>query len=112
MLPPSSQKKSSQREDFDLGPIIQKNNPHRRGILTWAHVPPIISKIILLIEGYLHVSTFYSEVLSSIKPKQGLTCCHMDLVVVCNSTSGTQSAQSSCQSLTKTHSYASISWFT
>jgi len=24
MLPPSSQKKSSQREDFDLGPIISK----------------------------------------------------------------------------------------
>ena len=24
-------------------------------------MPPIISKIILLIEGYLHISTFYSE---------------------------------------------------
>src|SRR5258707_14212027 len=62
MLPPSSQKKSSQREDFDLGPIISKNNHHRRGILTWACMPPIISKIILLIEGYLHISTFYSDV--------------------------------------------------
>src|SRR5258708_27795242 len=52
MLPPSSQKKSSQREDFDLGPIISKNNPHRRWILTWACVPPIISKIILLKGGF------------------------------------------------------------
>src|SRR5258708_23611595 len=72
MLPPSSQKKSSQRqrEDFDLCPIISKNNPHRRGILTCACMPPIISTIILperrimdrilCIEGYLHVFTFYS----------------------------------------------------
>jgi len=52
MVPPSSQKKSSQREDFALGPIISKNNPHRRGILTWACMPPIISKIILLKGGF------------------------------------------------------------
>jgi len=49
---------------------VSKNNPHRRGILTWACMPPIISKIILpegrimdrilCIEGYLHIFTFYS----------------------------------------------------
>src|SRR5260370_37134316 len=72
MLPPSSQKKSSQREDFDLGSHAShhlKNNPPKGRIpKRWDKNPVqeilpegrIIDRI-LLIEGYLHVSTFYSE---------------------------------------------------
>src|SRR5258708_2583409 len=61
MLPPSSQKKSSQKRDFDLGLHAShhlKNNPpkgrvHKR----W---DKNLVQEILLLEGYLHVSTFYS----------------------------------------------------
>src|SRR5258708_5941961 len=63
---------------------VSKNNPHRKGILSWACMPPIISKIILpegeiinrvlLIERYLHVSTFYSD------------CHSLDTVYKCNMT--------------------------
>src|SRR5260221_1913383 len=72
MLPPSSQKKSSQREDFDLGLHAShhlKNNPPKGRIpkrwdknLVQEILPEgrIIDRI-LLIEGYLHISTFYSE---------------------------------------------------
>src|SRR5260221_4948173 len=72
MLPPSSQKKSSQREDFDLGSHAShhlKNNPPKGRIpkrwdknLVQEILPEgrIISRV-LLIEGYLHVSTFYSD---------------------------------------------------
>src|SRR5258708_24399968 len=74
MLPPSSQKKSSQREDFDLGLCAShhlKNNPPKGRIpKRWDKNPVqeilpegrIIDRI-LLIEGYLHVSTFYSELM-------------------------------------------------
>src|SRR5258707_13215366 len=70
MLPPSSQKKSSQREDFDLGLCAShhlKNNPPKGRIhKRWDKNPVqeilpegrIIDRI--LIEGYLHISTFYS----------------------------------------------------
>src|SRR5258708_34394857 len=71
MLPPSSQRKSSQREDFELGSHAShhlKNNPPKGRIpKRWDKNPVqeilpegrIIDRI-LLIEGYLHVSTFYS----------------------------------------------------
>src|SRR5258707_15411326 len=71
MLPPSSQRKSSQREDFDLGLCAShhlKNNPPKgRNPKRWDKNPVqeilpegrIIIRV-LLIEGYLHVSTFYS----------------------------------------------------
>src|SRR5258708_10293994 len=71
MLPPSSQRKSSQREDFELGLHAShhlKNNPPKGRIpKRWDKNPVqeilpegrIISRV-LLIEGYLHVSTFYS----------------------------------------------------
>src|SRR5258705_5081702 len=71
MLPPSSQRKSSQREDFDLGLHAShhlKNNPPKGRIpKRWDKNPVqeilpegrIINRV-LLIEGYLHVSTFYS----------------------------------------------------
>src|SRR5258708_39945920 len=71
MLPPSSQRKSSQREDFEL--VLHashhlKNNPPKGRIpkrwdknLVQEILPEgrIIDRI-LLIKGYLHVSTFYS----------------------------------------------------
>src|SRR6266478_3578736 len=71
MLPPSSQRKSSQKRDFDLGSCAShhlKNNPPKGRIpKRWDKNPVqeilpegrIIDRI-LLIEGYLHVSTFYS----------------------------------------------------
>src|SRR6266446_10313062 len=71
MLPPSSQRKSSQREDFELGLCASdhlKNNPPKGRIpKRWDKNPVqeilpegrIISRV-LLIEGYLHISTFYS----------------------------------------------------
>src|SRR5260221_9791428 len=71
MLPPSSQRKSSQREDFDLGLCAShhlKNNPPKGRIpKRWDKNPVqeilpegrIINRV-LLIEGYLHISTFYS----------------------------------------------------
>ena len=71
MLPPSSQRKSSQREDFELGLHAShhlKNNPPKGRIpkrwdknLVQEILPEgrIINRV-LLIEGYLHVSTFYS----------------------------------------------------
>src|SRR5260221_4732528 len=71
MLPPSSQKKSSQREDFDMGSHAShhlKNNPPKGRIpkrwdktLVQEILPEgrIIDRI-LLVEGYLHISTFYS----------------------------------------------------
>src|SRR6266404_5120071 len=71
MLPPSSQRKSSQKRDFDLGSHAShrlKNNPPKGRIpKRWDKNPVqeilpegrIIDRI-LLIEGYLHVSTFYS----------------------------------------------------
>src|SRR5258707_10952902 len=71
MLPPSSQRKSSQREDFELGLHAShhlKNNPPKGRIpKRWDKNPVqeilpegrIINRV-LLIEGYLHVSTFYS----------------------------------------------------
>src|SRR5260221_13265380 len=61
MLPPSSQKKSSQREDFDLGLHAShhlKNNPPKGRIPKRWDKNPV--QEILLIEGYLHISTFYS----------------------------------------------------
>src|SRR5258708_39155041 len=73
MLPPSSQKKSSQKRDFDLGLCAShhpKNNPPKGRIhkrwdknLVQEILPEgrIIDRI-LLIEGYLHISTFYSEI--------------------------------------------------
>src|SRR5258708_17790399 len=71
MLPPSSQRKSSQREDFELGLCAShhlKNNPPKGRIpKRWDKNPVqeilpegrIINRV-LLIEGYLHISTFYS----------------------------------------------------
>src|SRR5260221_11829639 len=71
MLPPSSQRKSTQREDFELGLCAShhlKNNPPKGRIpKRWDKNPVqeilpegrIINRV-LLIEGYLHVSTFYS----------------------------------------------------
>src|SRR5258708_31680583 len=71
MLPPSSQRKSSQREDFELGLHASdhlKNNPPKGRIpKRWDKNPVqeilpegrIISRV-LLIEGYLHISTFLS----------------------------------------------------
>src|SRR5258708_38214128 len=71
MLPPSSQRKSSQKRDFDLGLHAShhlKNNPPKGRIpKRWDKNPVqeilpegrIIDRI-LLIEGYLHVSTFSS----------------------------------------------------
>src|SRR5258705_11708720 len=71
MLPPSSQRKSSQKRDFELGlcaPDHLKNNPPKGRIpkrwdknLVQEILPEgrIINRV-LLIEGYLHVSTFYS----------------------------------------------------
>src|SRR5258708_34594930 len=71
MLPPSSQRKSSQKRDFDLGLCAShhlKNNPPKGRIpkrwdknLVQEILPEgrIIDRI-LLIEGYLHTSTFYS----------------------------------------------------
>src|SRR5258708_11799534 len=68
MLPPSSQRKSSQREDFELGLHAShhlKNNPPKGRIpKRWdknrVQEIGIINRV-LLIEGYLHVSDFYSE---------------------------------------------------
>src|SRR5260221_11486198 len=72
MLPPSSQRKSSQKRDFELGLHAShhlKNNPPKGRIpkrwdknLVQEILPEgrIINRV-LLIEGYLHVSTFYSE---------------------------------------------------
>src|SRR5258707_15855594 len=77
MLPPSSQRKSSQREDFDLGLCAShhlKNNPPKGRIpKRWDKNPVqeilpegrIINRV-LLIEGYLHISTFYSEMESEV----------------------------------------------
>src|SRR5258707_14956115 len=74
MLPPSSQRKSSQKRDFELGLHAShhlKNNPPKGRIpkrwdknLVQEILPEgrIIDRI-LLIEGYLHVSTFYSVLL-------------------------------------------------
>src|SRR5260370_35670004 len=71
MLSPSSQRKSSQKRDFDLGLHAShhlKNNPPKGMIpKRWDKNPVqeilpegrIINRV-LLIEGYLHVSTFYS----------------------------------------------------
>src|SRR5258708_21695491 len=71
MLPPSSKKESSQKRDFELGLHASdhlKNNPPKGRIpKRWDKNPVqeilpegrIISRV-LLIEGYLHVSTFYS----------------------------------------------------
>src|SRR5260221_11074665 len=71
MLPPSSQRKSSQKRDFELGLHAShhlKNNPPKGRIpkrwdknLVQEILPEgrIINRV-LLIEGYLHVSTFYS----------------------------------------------------
>src|SRR6266446_9929181 len=71
MLPPSSQRKSLQRRDFDLGLCAShhlKNNPPKGRIpKRWDKNPVqeilpegrIINRV-LLIEGYLHISTFYS----------------------------------------------------
>src|SRR5258707_5446525 len=71
MLPPSSQRKSSQKRDFELGLHAShhlKNNPPKGRIpkrwdknLVQEIFPEgrIINRV-LLIEGYLHVSTFYS----------------------------------------------------
>src|SRR5260221_4733121 len=80
MLPPSSQKKSLQRENFDLGLHAShhlKNNPPKGRIpKRWDKNPVqeilpegrIIDRI-LLMEGYLHVSTFYSgEACNQSKP--------------------------------------------
>src|SRR5258708_36229471 len=70
MLPSSSQKKSSQREDFDLGLCAfhhLKNNPPKRRIPKRWDKNPV--QEILLIEGYLHVSTFYSALPSLFMPK-------------------------------------------
>src|SRR5258706_353892 len=72
MLPPSSQKKSSQKRDFDLGSHAShhlKNNPLKGRIPKRWDKNPVqeilpeggIIDGILLIEGYLHVSTFYSD---------------------------------------------------
>src|SRR5258708_1615235 len=81
MLPPSSQRKSSQREDFELGLHAShhlKNNPPKGRIpKRWDKNPVqeilpegrIIDRI-LLIEGYLHVSTFYSGHFSFVYPGQ------------------------------------------
>src|SRR5258706_15432302 len=72
MLPPSSQRKSSQKRDFELGLHAShhlKNNPPKGRIpkrwdknLVQEILPEgrIIDRI-LLIEGYLHVSTFYCD---------------------------------------------------
>src|SRR5260221_2722206 len=71
MLPPSSQRKSSQKRDFELGLHAShhlKNNPPKGRIpkrwdknLVQEILPEgrIINRV-LLIEGYLHISTFYS----------------------------------------------------
>src|SRR5258707_5529620 len=71
MLPPTSQRKSSQKRDFELGLHAShhlKNNPPKGRIpkrwdknLVQEILPEggIINRV-LLIEGYLHVSTFYS----------------------------------------------------
>src|SRR5258705_6021344 len=71
MLPPSSQRKSSQKRDFELGLHAShhlKNNPPKGRIpKRWDKNPVqeilpegrIINRV-LLIEAYLHVSTFYS----------------------------------------------------
>src|SRR6266478_6464004 len=71
MLPPSSQRKSSQKRDFELGLHAShhlKNNPPKGRIpKRWDKNPVqeilpegrIINRV-LLIEGYLHISTFYS----------------------------------------------------
>src|SRR6266446_5406528 len=76
MLPPSSQRKSSQKRDFELGLRAShhlKNNPPKGRIpkrwdknLVQEILPEgrIINRV-LLIEGYLHVSTFYSGFHSS-----------------------------------------------
>src|SRR5260221_5197719 len=68
---PQSQRKSSQKRDFELGLHAShhlKNNPPKGGIpKRWDKNPVqeilpegrIINRV-LLIEGYLHVSTFYS----------------------------------------------------
>src|SRR6266436_1705716 len=76
MLPPSSQRKSSQKRDFELGLHASnhlKNNPPKGRIpKRWDKNPVqeilpegrIISRV-LLIEGYLHISTFYSGVWKS-----------------------------------------------
>src|SRR5258708_40168997 len=61
MLPPSSQRKSSQKRDFDLGSHAShhlKNNPPK-GRIPKRWDKNLVQEI-LLIEGYLHVSTFYS----------------------------------------------------
>src|SRR5258705_10218958 len=75
MLPPSSQRKSSQREDFELGLHAShhlKNNPPKGRIpKRWDKNPVqeilpegrIINRV-LHIEGYLHISTFSSVLLS------------------------------------------------
>src|SRR5258706_16063444 len=72
MLPPSSQRKSSQKRDFELGLHAShhlKNNPPKGRIpkrwdknLVQEILPEgrIINRV-LLIEGYLHISTFYSD---------------------------------------------------
>src|SRR5258708_67804 len=74
MLPPSSQRKSSQKRDFELRLHASdhlKNNPPKGRIprrwdknLVQEILPEgrIINRV-LLIEGYLHISTFYSVVL-------------------------------------------------
>src|SRR5258708_38781491 len=88
MLPPSSQKKSSQREDFDLGLHAShhlKNNPPKGRIHKRWDKNPVLE--ILLIEGYLHVSTFYSvcivmcaKVVPSTIVLSALDCCKIILV--------------------------------
>src|SRR5258707_11716801 len=71
MLPPSSQRKSSQKRDFELGLCAShhlKNNPPKGRIPKRWDKNPVqeilpegrIMNRVLLIEGYLHVSTFYS----------------------------------------------------
>src|SRR5260221_13516882 len=67
MLPPSSQRKSTQREDFELGLCAShhlKNNPPKGRIPKRWDKNPVqeilpegrIMNRVLLIEGYLHVS--------------------------------------------------------
>src|SRR5260221_10358211 len=71
MLPTSSQRKSSQREDFELGLCAShhlKNNPPKgripkrwdKNLVQEILLEGRIINRVLLIEGYLHVSTFYS----------------------------------------------------
>src|SRR5258708_40059499 len=71
MLSPSSQRKSSQREAFDLGlhasHHLKNNRPKGRIPKRWDKNPVQeilpegrIINTVLLIEGYLHISTFYS----------------------------------------------------